>query len=142
MEVFFIISILIMASIQYCNCISCYTCSSWNGTNINCHDPFNPAMSKYTEDCMVPKEGHVGQFPANFCIKIIGRTAKDNLELVIRVCTLENMDNQCGVFKFEENVLKGCILTCDYDGCNGVSGVFATSFTLVLTFLLLSEYTV
>ncbi|XP_023243539.1 U-scoloptoxin(05)-Sm1a-like [Centruroides vittatus] len=140
MEVFLILSILIMASIRYCDCINCYTCSSWNGTNINCHDPFNPAMSTYTEDCMMPKEGHIGQFPANFCIKIIGKTAEDNIELVIRMCTLENMDNQCGVFKFENNELKGCILTCDYDGCNGVS-VMLASAALILTFLLLGSYT-
>lgn len=56
---------------------------------------------------------------------------------MIRACSLENMDNQCGNFKFEGDVYKvnqimmnmlsdhhhsccgqGCILTCDYDGCN------------------------
>lgn len=56
--------------------ISCYTCSSRNGTDQNCHDPFHPAMSTYTEGCKVPKEGHIGQFPANFCIKVIGKTGK------------------------------------------------------------------
>ena len=57
----------------------------------------SPAKSKYTKNCMVPKvkynerkniitmiiiiiiiiiyisqEGHVGQFPANFCVKLVG----------------------------------------------------------------------
>lgn len=30
-------------------------------------------MSTYKEKCMVPKRGHVGMFPANFCIKIDGK---------------------------------------------------------------------
>jgi hypothetical protein len=28
------------------------------------------------------------------------------------------MDNQCGPFVFAGQLLTGCILTCDYDGCN------------------------
>jgi len=47
-----------------------------NGSNANCEDPFNPAMSTYIEKCMVPKRGHVGMFPANFCTKIIGNNGK------------------------------------------------------------------
>lgn len=113
--------------------ISCYTCSSVNGTDINCHDPFHPAMSTYTEECRVPKEGHIGKFPANFCIKVIGKTVQTQEEHVIRACTLENMDNQCGVFRFEQDTLQGCILTCDYDGCNTAAhchtSVLATFFS-------------
>lgn len=33
-------------------------------------------MSSYIEKCMVPKRGHVGMFPANFCTKIIGKNGK------------------------------------------------------------------
>ncbi|XP_076316625.1 uncharacterized protein LOC143228970 [Tachypleus tridentatus] len=99
--------------------INCYTCSSRNGTDPDCHDPFNPANSTYTENCMVPKEGHVGWFPANFCLKVIGMTGISNVELVIRACVLETMHNQCGQFKYEDDTLHGCVLTCDYDACNG-----------------------
>ena len=43
----------------------------------------------------------------------------NNEELVIRSCSLTNMDNQCGTFKFNDEVMNGCIVTCSTDGCNG-----------------------
>jgi len=107
--------------------ISCYTCNSRNRTDENCHDPFNPAMSKYIESCKVPKQNHIGVFPARFCVKVIGKTASEGVELVIRACSLENMDNQCGSFRFEKDHLQGCILTCDYDGCNRSTKLFRMS---------------
>ncbi|KFM71656.1 hypothetical protein X975_01911, partial [Stegodyphus mimosarum] len=132
----FIFSIVIQRILQGV-AISCYTCSSRNGTDLNCHDPFHPAMSTYTEGCKVPKEGHIGRFPANFCIKVIGKTVQTEEEHVIRACTLENMDNQCGVFRFEKDTLQGCILTCDYDGCNASRRVgWNLLFTVTMTFLL------
>ncbi|OTF71205.1 phenazine biosynthesis-like protein domain-containing protein-like [Euroglyphus maynei] len=100
--------------------ISCYTCNSRNETDINCHDPFNPAMSKYVENCKVPKLNHIGVFPARFCVKVVGKTVDTDESLMIRACALESMDNQCGKFKFEGSLYAGCILTCDYDGCNHI----------------------
>lgn len=41
---------------------------------------------------------------------------------MIRTCVLEDMNNQCGTFVFENDTLNGCILTCDYDGCNSAMG--------------------
>ena len=35
-------------------------------------DPVAPYHIKYTKNCLVPKEGHLGQFPANFCVKLKG----------------------------------------------------------------------
>lgn len=43
---------------------------------MSCEDPFHPAMSDYKIGCMVPKEGHVGKFPANFCVKVVGTVCK------------------------------------------------------------------
>lgn len=54
--------------------------------------------------------------------QVIGVTEKTGEEVVIRTCSIENMDNQCGTFKFEDEMVRGCILTCNYDGCNrGIS---------------------
>lgn len=50
--------------------------------------------------------------------QVIGVTEKTGEEVVIRTCSIENMDNQCGTFKFEDEMVRGCILTCNYDGCN------------------------
>lgn len=38
--------------------------------------------------------------------------------MVIRQCAMKTMDSQCGVFKYQEHTMNGCILTCDFDGCN------------------------
>ncbi|XP_042215382.1 uncharacterized protein LOC121861565 [Homarus americanus] len=121
------------------NGISCYVCSSKNGSDINCEDPFHPALSTYAENCQVPKERHIGQFPANFCVKIIGTSAARGESLMIRTCVLENMDSQCGVFKFGGEQLTGCILTCKHDGCNPAphsSLPFLPIFPLVASFVL------
>ena len=63
--------------------------------------------------------------------------------LVIRTCILEDMNSQCGTFKFENDTLEGCILTCDYDGCNGAIttrlnlhlSVLSIFTILILTFI-------
>ncbi|XP_050438760.1 U-scoloptoxin(05)-Cw1a-like [Adelges cooleyi] len=112
------ISIVLMSILQGTSCINCFKCSSLNGSNANCEDPFNPAMSSYIEKCMVPKRGHVGMFPANFCTKIIGTNVITHEVMVIRQCAMKTMDSQCGEFKYQENTMDGCILTCDFDGCN------------------------
>ncbi|KAI2799952.1 hypothetical protein BLOT_012163 [Blomia tropicalis] len=118
--------------------ISCFICDSRNWTDSNCHDPFHPAMSKYAENCKVPKQNHIGVFPARFCVKVIGRKISTGEDLVIRACSLESMDNQCGNFKFEGEIYKGCILTCDYDGCNQSSRPLSSNIligSMVLWFL-------
>lgn len=38
--------------------------------------------------------------------------------MVIRQCAMKTMDSQCGEFKYENQTMHGCILTCDFDGCN------------------------
>merc|ERR1719433_1178043 len=75
---------------------------------------------------MVPKEGHVGQFPANFCVKLVGTNADTGETLVTRTCVLEDMNSQCGLFKFQNSTMNGCILTCDIDGCNRGSSLEET----------------
>lgn len=116
--------------------INCYTCNSVNGTNPNCHDPFHPAHARYVVDCTVPKDGHVGRFPAHFCVKVVGRTMDTNIEMVIRICSLETMDNSCGVFRYENDILRGCILTCNNDGCNEAPPTLR-SHALVVTLVFL-----
>ena len=50
--------------------------------------------------------------------------AVDTWELmVIRACVMKTMDTQCGMFRYQEQTMTGCILTCDYDGCNMTSHV-------------------
>ena len=56
--------------------ISCYVCNSHNFSNTHCDDPMAPAYLPLKTHCEVPKESHVGKFPANFCVKMIGTSSK------------------------------------------------------------------
>ena len=123
--------------------ISCYICSSRNGTDMNCHDPIHPESVSYVEHCKVPKENHNGLFPAYYCVKMIGISQSTNEEVVVRYCSAENMDNQCGDFKYQNEPFRGCILTCNYDGCNHTIKrtsiiLYTLSSILVSTLFLLS----
>ncbi|CAG0901554.1 unnamed protein product [Darwinula stevensoni] len=125
--------------------INCYTCVSRNGSDINCEDPFHPAMSKYKMDCMVPKRFHQGKFPANFCLKIIGKNAVTQESLVIRTCILENMNSQCGIFRFDDVEMTGCVLTCNSDGCNrspksGLPDLFVLVLLVFSVLVLVSSF--
>jgi len=61
--------------------IGCYICSSKNGSDPNCEDPFHPGFSTYSETCQVAKKNHIGKFPANFCVKIFGTSGKVRIYL-------------------------------------------------------------
>lgn len=67
--------------------IGCFICSSRNGSNPHCEDPYHPGYSStsYTEKCKVPKRNHVGEFPAHFCVKVIGTSCKSEKK------TMENI---------------------------------------------------
>ena len=132
--------LLFICIISQCNCassrrtnIACYDCNSRNYSDSACHDPVHPAGIKLKEHCKVPKKNHVGLFPALYCIKLIGKSRKTSEEIVVRTCALESMDNSCGVFKYEDELFEGCILTCTYDGCNGAIGSIVTTMGSLLS---------
>jgi len=115
--------------------ISCYECSSHNMSDPHCEDPMSPAHSLYDEECQVPKEGHIGRFPGKFCVKVIGESTVTREKLVLRRCILEDMNSQCGMFKFENVTMHGCILTCNHDGCNRGNHLSSGLATLFFAFL-------
>ncbi|XP_053202727.1 uncharacterized protein LOC128387547 [Panonychus citri] len=127
-----IISTIFLNQLQLAYGISCFSCSSRNLTHSPCHDPFHPANVTYIQHCKIGKERHIGQFPASFCVKVKGRSGATNEELVIRTCSIENMDNQCGTFKFNRETLAGCILTCSTDGCNNSSNLKLSFWTITI----------
>ncbi|XP_018009626.1 uncharacterized protein LOC108667146 isoform X2 [Hyalella azteca] len=120
------------------NGIGCYICSSKNGSDPYCEDPFHPGHSTYASSCQVGKKNHIGRFPANFCVKITGQSTRTGVTLMIRICVLENMDSQCGLFKFENEELSGCILTCNDDGCNPANTLRLSPLMLSASFLSIS----
>ncbi|KAL5011232.1 hypothetical protein ScPMuIL_011685 [Solemya velum] len=95
-------------------CIDCFTCTSYNSSDLTCGDPFHPAFGNYVRKCRQRQDGTVGLRPARFCIKIKGTSTVDGTEMVIRSCSLENMDSVCGIFKFEAVSYNGCVLSCQF----------------------------
>ena len=82
-------------------------------------DPVAPYHIKYTKNCQVPKEGHLGQFPANFCVKLKGTNGIKILIAILLIVTraslakryinckvLQNQisKNSFGLFVFVENL--------------------------------------
>lgn len=47
----------------------------------------------------------------------------DNIEMVFRGCSLESLDSQCGDFKYEGVRYRGCLTSCEDDGCNSANSV-------------------
>ena len=58
---------------------------------------------------------------------------------MVRTCVLEDIasgGSQCGNFRFQGNpdndtevtVMSGCILTCDYDGCNNANDLHGSYY--------------
>lgn len=124
--------------------LNCFTCVSINGTDKDCDDPVQPAWMNPTKDCKTPvpvdfnkteyenlNETIKTQYEyfaqrtwkkerANFCLKVVG-TSDTKESVVIRTCIMEDMNSQCGSFKFRERQIRGCMLTCDKHLCNGAS---------------------
>ncbi|XP_013397241.1 uncharacterized protein LOC106164033 [Lingula anatina] len=98
--------------------IDCFSCVSANGSDIGCHDPFNPALSRVEKACRQGMENRYGLFPASYCIKIKGEGAVSKKQIYVRTCAIDTMENQCGEFQFEGVLYKGCITTCKTDSCN------------------------
>ncbi|KAH3820525.1 uncharacterized protein LOC127880837 [Dreissena polymorpha] len=98
--------------------LDCFECFSFNNSDPSCGDPFHPAYGVYSKNCLQGKKGHVGGFPSKYCIKLIGETYKDNIEMVYRGCSLDTLNNVCGDFRFEDVKYHGCITSCSENGCN------------------------
>ena len=58
--------------------IDCYQCTSKNGSDAYCDDAMAPAFVPLENDCRVPKPGHIGMFPAVFCVKMTGVSGKNS----------------------------------------------------------------
>ncbi|KAK5979714.1 hypothetical protein GCK32_009362 [Trichostrongylus colubriformis] len=121
--------------------IGCFVCSSFDGNNRACEDPFNSTLeasskqreaasiTNYHHPCWAFKKGRQGLFPADHCIKIIGHRAENTTKtMIIRTCALDSGTltadteivriSHCGHFKFEGYHYTGCVQACDSDGCN------------------------
>ncbi|CAD6191586.1 unnamed protein product [Caenorhabditis auriculariae] len=147
--------VFLAANMPGTSAIGCFVCSSFDGDNKACEDPFNSTMDasmreresssvpNYNHPCWAHKKGRNGLFPADHCIKIIGyRSDNESKTLVIRTCALDSGTltadteivriSHCGSFKYEGHQYKGCVQSCDSDGCNRAPNVSPIGFLLAV----------
>ncbi|XP_067685462.1 uncharacterized protein [Haliotis asinina] len=116
------------------NSLGCFTCTSLNGSNPSCRDPFNPVHVNYQTNCEQGMEGRVGTFPAKYCTKIKGVRVDTQSEMLVRSCGMKSMLNTCGLFRFKEHDYNGCLMSCKANACNQGSVLrHVTSNIFVLT---------
>ncbi|CAF1073278.1 unnamed protein product [Adineta ricciae] len=111
--------------------ISCYQCSSINGSNPACEDFFHgelegvPAMLQ--TPCLTSSRGRQGRFLATHCIKLVAYSSEPNpVQYVYRTCSRDEGDDDsitrmshCGFLKLHwinpNRRLRGCLHICDKD---------------------------
>ena len=55
--------------------------------------------------------------------------------IVVRTCSMDNMYQQCGDFEFDEVRYRGCLTTCQRDGCNHSNRIRQSFLLFVLPVL-------
>ncbi|GMT11230.1 hypothetical protein PFISCL1PPCAC_2527 [Pristionchus fissidentatus] len=146
--------LILVAIVNEVASIGCFTCTSFNGNNTACEDPFNSTYvtarsqhdshnPNYKAQCWAYKKGRDGLFPADHCIKIVG-VGENNTRVTIRTCALDSGSltadteivriSHCGHFRFEQAHYSGCVQSCDTDGCNS-SSLSTFSLTLLISLL-------
>lgn len=113
--------------------IGCFRCTSMNGNNQDCEDTFNNTDRFYVADCWASRKDRIGFFPATECIKmtVTDENQGQKFTLVVRDCVVDNggtnseteigRQSHCGwmkVLQYNGERMRGCILSCDLDGCN------------------------
>ncbi|XP_060066682.1 uncharacterized protein LOC132546967 [Ylistrum balloti] len=132
--------------------IGCFQCTSINKENNACEDTFNNTDDKYyISECWASRKGRHGLFPATECIKMIAYDDSTGFSLVVRDCVVDNggtnseteigRQSHCGWMReiqYDEKRMKGCILSCNSDGCNGASGLSTLNVQTLVTLVLVT----
>ena len=58
------------------------------------------------------------------------------MNVVIRTCIDQDLNSQCGMLTFKDEKIRGCMLTCKSNMCNGGD---KTRFSLALVFALVMK---
>ncbi len=96
--------------------IGCFVCTSHDGDEPFCEDPFNTTnpnstVDYYVPNCMAGRKERDGLFPASVCVKVKGTYWETGKTLVIRTCALDSnsltmdteiarIEHSCGMFDF------------------------------------------
>ncbi|GMR59287.1 hypothetical protein PMAYCL1PPCAC_29482, partial [Pristionchus mayeri] len=150
--------LIFLTAVHEVSSIGCFTCTSFNGNNTACEDPFNstfasakldPLNEYYAPQCWAYKKGRDGLFPADHCIKIVG-VGMEKTQVTIRTCALDSGSltadteivriSHCGNFRFEGKHYSGCVQSCDTDGCNSSVLNSIYSFFIISIFAFLRRF--
>ncbi|XP_041369958.1 uncharacterized protein LOC121383927 [Gigantopelta aegis] len=125
--------------------IGCFVCTSINHNNPECEDTFNNTGKFFETDCWGSRKGRVGLFPGTQCIKMVAEDTDTGYSILIRNCVVDNGGtnpeteigrmSHCGwmrSLKYMGKSMRGCIVSCDTDACNGAVTSHPTSYTVFL----------
>ncbi|XP_014782564.1 uncharacterized protein LOC106878003 isoform X1 [Octopus bimaculoides] len=115
--------------------VGCFVCSSFNHSNPECEDPFHNRNNRfYHSKCWSSHRNRIGVYPATQCIKVVATDYETGYHIVVRNCVVDNggttseseigRQSHCGwvrAMKYNNKMYRGCVLACDYDGCNVAS---------------------
>ncbi|KAK6186090.1 hypothetical protein SNE40_008195 [Patella caerulea] len=133
--------------------IGCFACTSINHDNPDCEDKFNNTGGFYREDCLASRRGRLGLFPGTQCIKMIAEDEASGFSMIVRNCVSDNGGTNseteigrighCGwmrVIKYDGRRMRGCIVTCDTDGCNHAASDYSSASFTCLSLVALWTY--
>ncbi|KAK7507905.1 hypothetical protein BaRGS_00000870, partial [Batillaria attramentaria] len=116
--------------------------------NKECEDQFNRDLSTFH---LISRDCQYGYFSGTHCIKLKG-IKEDGTHILVRHCSDSDWGKNCGDIRWnsgepgkDEEKIYGCLVTCDYDGCNSAPGpttrMGASGLTLLLLCLSLTVLT-
>ncbi|ESO93379.1 hypothetical protein LOTGIDRAFT_161950 [Lottia gigantea] len=119
--------------------IDCYACTSLGGNNEGCEDSFERTLKTVH---FIARDCYYGYFRGTHCYKLKGERA-DGSSIMVRHCSDSHWGSHCGDIKYtnEHNVeekIKGCLETCDHDGCNTATQK-QFNFSLVIMAVLMTS---
>ncbi|CAF3552073.1 unnamed protein product [Adineta steineri] len=137
----------------YVSSLSCYQCSSINGTNPICEDSFQGDIvgkpSLLHTPCMTQLRDRKGFFPATYCIKLVAYSDDSKpIQYIYRTCGREEADDNginrvshCGFIKLHWihpfRRFRSCLHICDKDACNQANYFIYSMWKIIFCFSLL-----
>ncbi|KAK7112221.1 hypothetical protein V1264_011705 [Littorina saxatilis] len=117
--------------------IDCYKCTSYNGNDQTCEDPFKQDLSTVH---LIARKCQYGYFSGTHCIKLKG-IKNDGTHIVVRSCADADWGKNCGDIRYfyGDDVMekiRGCLTTCNFDGCNTAPSRLAPAPVLLAMILL------
>ncbi|CAF3273437.1 unnamed protein product [Rotaria socialis] len=149
----FFVVLNIISTVDIVSSVSCYKCSSVNGSDPLCEDFFQDSLGDTApllhSPCLTTMRGRHGLVPATHCIKLVAHTGGPNpVQYVYRTCGRDEGDDNgitrtshCGYIKLDwisqHRRFRGCLDICDKDACNQANYRSVSRWKIIIYFNLL-----